>query len=63
MADEFKPGDTVKIKSGGPIMTVDWAGPDSLTNDPTVVCVWIVDGKKTTDKFPPHTLEHVRRKD
>jgi len=45
MAREFKPGDVVRLKSGGPWMTVIG---DSLppTNETEVVCVW----------FNPHDL-------
>jgi uncharacterized protein YodC (DUF2158 family) len=37
----FKAGDTVKQKSGGPLMTVMKIGPG---NDPVVTCGWL-DGK------------------
>jgi uncharacterized protein YodC (DUF2158 family) len=33
----FKPGDTVKQKSGGPLMIVVKIGPG---NDPDVTCEW-----------------------
>lgn len=37
---KFKAGDVVKLKSGGPHMTVD-----SYTASGKVVCVWFEDGK------------------
>jgi len=59
MADEFKPGDVVQVKSGGLEMTVDWVGTDTYTNDPVVSCIWTVNNKREVGKFPPHTLELV----
>lgn len=35
----FKSGDTVKLKSGGPVMTIKWINGDE------VACAWF-DGKK-----------------
>ena len=47
----FSPGDQVKLKSGGPTMTVEKVRGD------TVTCVWF-DGKKAHDrKFLAATLE------
>lgn len=42
--DEIKLGDTVRLKSGGPLMTVNWMGGK-------VTCVWFID-----DKFNSATL-------
>jgi uncharacterized protein YodC (DUF2158 family) len=39
MAIEIKPGDVVRLKSGGPTMTVTSAGLD-MTDVPTVWCAW-----------------------
>lgn len=47
----FSVGDRVRLKSDGPIMTVEKVRGD------TVTCVWF-DGKKAQDrKFPAATLE------
>jgi uncharacterized protein YodC (DUF2158 family) len=57
MADVFKPGDVVQLKSGGPIMTVLEVGADSYTGKPMVWCTWFDDKKKReNDAFPPQAL-------
>jgi uncharacterized protein YodC (DUF2158 family) len=58
MADQFKAGDVIRLKSGGPKMTVtsvadEWGAP-------MVYCVWFVGTKEQSGKFPPATLEHVK---
>jgi uncharacterized protein YodC (DUF2158 family) len=46
------PGDQVRLKSGGPVMTVEKVRGD------TVTCVWFDDGKKLHDaKFLAAMLE------
>jgi uncharacterized protein YodC (DUF2158 family) len=56
---DFKPGDLVKLKSGGPVMTVEAVGDHYGT--PTVWCVWFekVGPKQTkqTETFAPVVLE------
>ena len=43
----FKPGDVVRLKSGGPLMTVHAVNPDGET----VQCVWFVDKKQQFGEF------------
>ena len=44
-------GDTVRLKSGGPVMTVDWVGED------TAHCVWMKDETPMKHKFSIAALE------
>ncbi|MEO8989387.1 MAG: DUF2158 domain-containing protein [Acidobacteriaceae bacterium] len=37
---EFKPGDVVQLKSGGPPMTVEHIGKQNHSDDIVVWCVW-----------------------
>ncbi len=37
---EFQPGDLVRLKSGGPVMTVEQVGKRPMTEDDTVWCTW-----------------------
>ena len=57
MADEFKIGDVVQLKSGGPKMTVTLVADDYGT--PMVWCIWFVGTKEQTGKFPPDALARV----
>jgi uncharacterized protein YodC (DUF2158 family) len=57
MADSFTAGDVVRLRSGGPSMTVEEVG----TNDagkPTVWCIWFDITKKISGDFPAATLKH-----
>ena len=50
---QFKQGDTVRTKSGGPLMTVDGYTPSG-----EVVCTyWIKDGKKQDIRKQEHFVE------
>ncbi|WP_448326119.1 YodC family protein [Sulfitobacter sp. M13] len=50
----FKVGDTVMLKSGGPIMTVDSIGQyNGLTK---ARCIWFNDSETKSDVFPLETL-------
>jgi uncharacterized protein YodC (DUF2158 family) len=53
MANEFKPGEIVQLKSGGPNMTVDYVN-DVLQ---TITCSWFIKNKRQTDSFPPASLK------
>lgn len=55
MAEQFKAGDVVKFKSGGPKMTVTQVGDRMGT--PVVWCSWFDGTKKLDGDFPPATLE------
>jgi uncharacterized protein YodC (DUF2158 family) len=49
---DFKAGDVVVLKSGGPKMTVEKIGPRNSTNPEEVVhCIWFENGHVNTDKF------------
>lgn len=53
MTTTFKIGDTVRLKSGGPLMTVVYVGADGKTID----CNWFVDDKPVRNSYPPEALE------
>lgn len=55
----FKAGDVVRVKSGGPRMTVTQTGAAAMTDEPTVWCVWFDGPKKMNDIFAPEALELV----
>jgi len=50
----FKVGDTVKLKSGGPDMTVTRIG--TAGEVPMVWCVWFEGAKDAYGLFPPDAL-------
>jgi uncharacterized protein YodC (DUF2158 family) len=50
---DFNVGDVVKLKSGGPNMTVDGAGGSRLT------CVWFNQHERCTASFDQGALEKV----
>jgi uncharacterized protein YodC (DUF2158 family) len=53
----FKPGDVVKLKSGGPVMTVERVETES-ENRVFVYCVWFDDKhKQVRGHFSPAALE------
>lgn len=57
----FNEGDVVRLKSGGPDMTVDWAGDVNFSGIlvPSVKCKWF-EGKKLLEaEFKPELLEKV----
>jgi uncharacterized protein YodC (DUF2158 family) len=51
MADTFKPGDTVRLKSGGPVMTVT-----NIDNQFGVACEWFSGNKPERKLFRPEAL-------
>ncbi|ECC5188657.1 YodC family protein [Salmonella enterica] len=58
---EFKVGDLVRLKSGGPLMTVEQVGESAMTGGEAVWCVWFeMVGKNQVVKretFSPCVLE------
>jgi uncharacterized protein YodC (DUF2158 family) len=56
MTVQWKEGDVVQLKSGGPKMVVD--GVIYFSDDSASVhCVWFVVSKKEECSFTPHALE------
>jgi uncharacterized protein YodC (DUF2158 family) len=54
--NEFKTGDTVVLKSGGPLMTVQWIG-EYMGAPNMVSCTWFDDKKvRKTEVFDPDIL-------
>jgi uncharacterized protein YodC (DUF2158 family) len=52
----FNVGDTVQLKSGGPIMTVEELGSDNY-----VCCLWFEKSKMERGNFPAATLTNASR--
>ena len=59
MDQEFKIGDVVRLKSGGPAMTVSHVetGANSVDGQPYLTCVWFDDGKERDGTYHPDTVE------
>jgi uncharacterized protein YodC (DUF2158 family) len=57
MSEQFKAGDVVQLKSGGPVMTVNKTGNKSMGGPFTVWCSWFEGEKKMNDDFPPESLK------
>lgn len=57
----FTPGETVRMKSGGPVMTVECFAKDPKTQEDIVLCTWFekVGNRQELHKeqFNPVTLE------
>jgi len=51
MAD-FKKGDVVMLKSGGPPMTVQ-----SICSDGNLSCTWFIKGEQKKNDFDPETVK------
>lgn len=58
---DFEAGELVRLKSGGPVMTVEQVGEKSYSNEPLVWCVWFerVGNKQVVQRetFPPNVLK------
>lgn len=60
MADQWKPGDLVKLASGGPTMSVRWVGT-GFEGVTVVQCEWFdSDGKPQSKSFVPSQLVAVK---
>ena len=59
--DDLKEGDLVRLKSGGPKMTVDYVMKESERDfgGDVVGCSWFVKDQRKKDDFKPGTLEMV----
>lgn len=54
----FNPGDVVKLKSGGPDMTVERTGDFGPAGpEKGVVCTWFERAKRSTEVFSEETLK------
>ncbi len=57
MDEQFKTGDRVQLKSGGPQMMVDQVGPGTLGGTKLRVwCEWFDGDKKVAGNFAPENL-------
>lgn len=54
---DFKVGDVVCLKSGGPSMTVEEIGEYFGTSGTHVKCTWFDGGKRMSEIFHPDTLK------
>jgi uncharacterized protein YodC (DUF2158 family) len=55
--EDFNVGDQVRVRSGGPLMTIDG------TSGSRYVCVWFANAEFHRDNFDQATLEKVAAKD
>ena len=54
--EQFEKGDTVDLKSGSPLMTVE-----GFTNDKRVICVWYEGGEVKRAYVDPSSLRRTER--
>lgn len=53
----FSIGDTVQLKSGGPVMTIE---SFKLPDESVAVCTWFKDKERKVDNFPIEILRKFR---
>jgi uncharacterized protein YodC (DUF2158 family) len=58
--ETFASGDTVKLKSGGPVMTVEKTGISARTKQPAVWCAWFDGQKLARDMFAQGAIEKTK---
>ena len=56
MSDEFKEGDTVRLKSGGPVMTINKMAVHKHSGKLNAVCKWFDGDKVRHGEFLPFEL-------
>jgi uncharacterized protein YodC (DUF2158 family) len=56
---ELKTGDVVRLKSGGPKMTIDSIDDYGSGNSSNIraMCIWFDGGERKEGNFPPEALE------
>lgn len=63
MKEKIEVGDTVQLKSGGPVMTVNDIGQYDFQEFDSALCDWFVEDKPPWKKeqatFPLHSLRRV----
>lgn len=57
MSEQFKAGDVVMLKSGGPEMTINYIDETKKEAE----CIWFEGFKKCKDTFNPDALEKVEK--
>jgi uncharacterized protein YodC (DUF2158 family) len=55
--EQFKVGDTVRLKSGGPVMTITDIDEYSGFSGKSANCKWFVNSGVKEDVFPLDTIE------
>ena len=56
MANSYKVGDTVKLKAGGPDMSISRILYKDRPDDTTYECQWFAGKKLESGYFPPQSL-------
>ena len=56
MPQNFKVGDVVRLKSGGPKMTVRAVDTDATSGEVTIYCDWFAGTTAHHEYFPPDAL-------
>jgi uncharacterized protein YodC (DUF2158 family) len=54
---EFKIGNLVQLKSGGPTMTITSKDNYDARGEEEVACTWYVGGERNKESFDPETLK------
>lgn len=54
---EFKIGDLVQLKSGGPTMTITAKSEYDARGGDNVVCTWYIGDERNKEPFDPATLK------
>lgn len=55
--NNFEIGNTVRLKSGGPLMTVHDIGDYSPGPNPGLLCIWFDGSKRVEEVFHPKTVD------